>query len=594
MSPGPEGEASLRALEEQYGPLPTTAGVRTPRGRHIYFRHEGDSIPNSTSKLGPGLDIRGDGGYAVGPWSTHPSGVKYQWENNLAPYKASIADLPDWLLHLISRGSPEAPPVLPESIPAERLAGAKAYAAAALKGELDRLRKTAKGQRNKTLNDCAFRLGQLVVWDLLDPHSVTEQLSKVAQQIGLEADEIGPTIRSGLGEGQRSPRQLPFLAAPSGPNDPLTQELAQLGETDTDNAERFARRCEHQVICTPGRGWLAFDGKRWQRDELRHVVQLAQNTARLIAAEARYRKRSVQRIARTKFAKSSLSKGGLDRMLDLAKGRLMVKDEVFDANPWLLNTETGTIDLRTGQLKAHDPRNFITKIVPVTYDPKAQCPTFKRFLTQALDGDRDLMEYVQKDVGYTLTGVTTEQVFFFLHGITNTSKSTIANLIRQMLGDYGVHTPTETLLSKQYDNAIPADLARLAGARMVTAIEANWNQQIDEARIKAITGGDPITARFLHQNFFEFLPEFQLWFVANDFPRVRGTDGAFWERVRVIPFRVHIPPEKRDPKLPEKLRAEWPGILAWAVRGCLKWQRESYRRLLVTGGVRRQRLEFLG
>ncbi len=205
-----------------------------------------------------------------------------------------------------------------------------------------------------------------------------------------------------------------------------------------------------------------------------------------------------------------------------------------------------------------------------------------------------LMEYVQKAIGYTHTGVITEQIFFFLHGITNTSKSTIANLIRQMLGDYGVHTPTETLLSKQYDNAIPADLARLAGARMVTAIEANWNWQIDEARIKAITGGDPITARFLHQNFFEFVPEFKLWFAANDFPRVRGTDGAFWERVRVIPFRVHIPPEKRDPKLPEKLRAEWPGILAWAVRGCLKWQRESYRRLLVTGGVRRQRLEFLG
>jgi putative DNA primase/helicase len=144
-----------------------------------------------------------------------------------------------------------------------------------------------------------------------------------------------------------------------------------------------------------------------------------------------------------------------------------------------------------------------------------------------------------------------------------------------MLGDYGLHTQTETLLVKQYDNNIPADLARLAGARMVTAIEANVNRHLDEAKIKGMTGGEPITARFMRQNFFQFVPEFKLWFVANDRPRVRGTDQAFWRRVRVIPFTVEIPLAERDLDLPTKLRAEWPGILAWAVRGCLKWQREG-------------------
>jgi putative DNA primase/helicase len=148
-------------------------------------------------------------------------------------------------------------------------------------------------------------------------------------------------------------------------------------------------------------------------------------------------------------------------------------------------------------------------------------------------------------------------------------------LLRDMLGDYGCHTPIETLLVKQYDNNIPADLARLDGARMVTAIEANFNRHLDEAKIKGMTGGEPIVARFMRQNFFKFTPQFKLWLVANDRPRVRGTDSAFWRRVRVIPLTVEVPAAERDRDLPNKLRAEWPGILAWAVRGCRKWQAEG-------------------
>jgi putative DNA primase/helicase len=189
-------------------------------------------------------------------------------------------------------------------------------------------------------------------------------------------------------------------------------------------------------------------------------------------------------------------------------------------------------------------------------------------------GDKDLIHYIQKCVGYTLTGDTSEQVLIFVYGPGNTGKSTLVNLIRKLVGDYGCHTPTETLLVKQYDNAIPADLARMAGARMVTAIEANFNRHLDEARIKAMTGGEPITARYMRQNFFEFTPSHKLWLVANDRPRVRSTDTALWRRIRVLPFSVEIPKSNCDPDLSEKLKAEWPGILAWAVRGCLKWQAE--------------------
>ena len=209
-------------------------------------------------------------------------------------------------------------------------------------------------------------------------------------------------------------------------------------------------------------------------------------------------------------------------------------------------------------------------------DRSAKCPLFKKFLKRITGDDADFQAFIQKAVGYTLTGITTEQVLFFVYGKSgNNGKSTFVNLVRDMLGDYGIHTPTETLLVKQYDNAIPADLARLDGARMVTAIEANFNRHLDEARIKSMTGGEPITARFMRQNFFQFVPVLKLWLVANDRPRVRGTDEAFWRRVEGMPFTVKIPEAERDPDLLTKLRAEWPGILAWAVRGCLKWQREG-------------------
>jgi putative DNA primase/helicase len=271
-------------------------------------------------------------------------------------------------------------------------------------------------------------------------------------------------------------------------------------------------------------------------------------------------------------------------MLESAKSLLSVDDSRLDADTWLLNVENGTIDLRTGRREKHDSRDLLTKIAPVRADREAKCPLFKKFLRRTTDNNKELQTFIQKCVGYTLTGDMSEQVFFFVHGARgNNGKSTLVNLFRKMLGDYGVHTPTDTFLVKQYDNNIPADLARLAGARMVTAIEANANRQIDEAKIKGITGGEPITARFMRQNYFQFDPEFKLWLVANDRPRVRGTDDAFWRRVRLIPFNVAIPTKEVDPYLPVKLQAEWPGILAWAVRGCLKWQKKG---LLQPGAIR--------
>jgi putative DNA primase/helicase len=581
---GPEGVANFRQLETAYGRSARTVTVRTPNGWHLYFRAPKYRIPNSVSGIANHIDIRGDGGYVVGPGSRTPDGV-YRFASGRSLADVEIAQAPAWLLKMIvppvSPANESAKPAEISKIDRER---AVTYADAARQREVDRLSKAPQHQRNHTLNRCAFKLGQFLPYGLLDRQSVAEQLAPVALKIGLDEAEIRPTIESGLTAGSRHPRQLPFLknsaqrspAATSSkrPNDNVTEQLAKLGETDTDNAQRFATRFGHKVIFTSGRGWLVFDGIRFKPEATVECMELAKKTARLINDEVALQRGEKARLARSDFAKQSLSKGSLERMIDLAKGLLAVEDSKLDSDPMLLNTETGTIDLRTGQLERHDRRDLLTKLAPVAADQDAICPQFKTFLRQVTGGDKDLIHYIQKCVGYTLTGDTSEQVLFFVYGPGNTGKSTLVNLIRKLVGDYGCHTPTETLLVKQYDNAIPADLARMAGARMVTAIEANFNRHLDEARIKAMTGGEPITARYMRQNFFEFTPSHKLWLVANDRPRVRSTDTALWRRIRVLPFSVEIPKSNCDPDLSEKLKAEWPGILAWAVRGCLKWQAE--------------------
>lgn len=583
---GQEGKKSLAELIKKHGRLPRTVRAKTGKGEHRYFRPGNAPVLNSVGRLGKGIDIRGDGGYVVAPGSVHHTGTRYEFLPGRHLHDIKIAKAPKWLRKATGKRK-TAPPVSVLPIPSWKMERAKAYMVSAFQRELERLGKAPKHQRNDTLNRCAFNLGQLLLYGLVDRAEIVRELTRVASTIGLEATEIGATIASGLNAGTKHPRLLPFLQSEQGqseaatpsttPSADLTRDLSALGETDTDNAQRLAARFANQIIYTKGRGWLAYRQGRWLPEAGPECIELAKATARLIADETQYLTTDQAKAAkRARFAQISLSKGGLDRMLDLAKGLLSVDDRQLDANPWLFNTVNGTIDLRTGDMEKHDPRDLLTQISHVVADRKATCPTFKAFIKRITNNDKKLMRYIRKCVGYSLTGETKEQVFFFCHGQSGSNgKSTLINLIRDMLGDYGRHTPTETLMTKQYDNVISNDQARLVGVRMVTAIEANFNRQLDEAKIKAMTGGEKITARFMRQEFFEFTPAFKLWLVANDRPRVRGTDTALWRRIRVIPFNVEIPMEEQNKDLPAKLRDEWPGILAWAVRGCIHWRKEG-------------------
>ncbi len=563
---GPKGDASLQKLARTHGPLPQTLKINTHRGYHLYLRGGGKIIRNSTGKLlGAGVDVRGQGGYVVGPGSRHPEGGSYRVDKFHALFPLSIAPAPKWLMNLLTLAS---------TTERQKSSKASGRLASFARAEAQKVAAAPKGSRNDQLNRSAFAVGQAVGPGYKKGPRLRETLALAALASGLAEAEIDATIESGFNAGTRDARALtaPFA---EGAADALAETLSNLGETDTDNAKRLITRYGELVRHAPGVGWLLYDGKRWAPDKLEQRRRLATDTAVKIAGEARFLKLPADQTRRLRFCESSKSAGAIDRMLTLAQHQLAIEDSALDRDPGLLNTPTGTIELKLGKLRPHRSADFITKMLDVAYDPAAKCPRFKAFLHTITGGDKDFVSYLRRTVGYCLTGLITEQKFFFVYGQGRNGKSTFVNIIRDMLGEYGRHTPTETLLVKQYDNAIPADLARLKGARMVTAAEANFNRPIDEAKIKAMTGGELITARYMRQDFFSFLPEFKLWLVANDFPRVRGTAEAFWRRVQVLPFEADIPEDQIDLNLTKKLVAEMPGILAWAVRGCLDWQKQG-------------------
>jgi putative DNA primase/helicase len=582
---GKKGKRALAKLEAKNYKLPTTVTVITPGdGLHLYYKYSGANIGNSVSKLGPHIDVRGTGGYVVAAGSTHPNGGVYRYATGKALGEVEIAQLPAWVIKKLKKAkTATVAPVA--TLTGREVARGKRYAEKALELETQRVRKAPVHQRNHTLNSASFRLGQLAVHGLVTSASIQQALGAAAQACGLSDTEIGPTIESGFKAGLKHPRnpftqsqneQTDLLSVGVGPKKKLTASLAKLRETDVHNAERFVRRFGHLVLWTPGIGWLVFDGKCWVPDMLHQRVKLARQTMKLIRAEAPYLRRWKERAGRLKFADLSLSKGAIDRMLQLAQPDVSFDDNKLDADPDLLNVRNGTLDLKTGQLQPHNPADLISRCIEVDYVSAALSRRFRRFILRACGGNKDYARFLKKAVGYTLTGSNKEQILFFLHGPTHTGKSTFINLIRDLLGPYAVHTSIKTFLVKQYDNEIPVDEARMKGARMVTAIENNVNQQLDEAKIKGMTGGDKMVGRFMRQNPFEYMPEFKLWIGANDLPKVRATDDAIWNRFVVLPFKVQFADESEEDKsLPAKLREDYEAILAWAVRGAKLWMKEG-------------------
>jgi putative DNA primase/helicase len=357
--------------------------------------------------------------------------------------------------------------------------------------------------------------------------------------------------------------------------------------TETGNAERFVARFRDEVAyCSELGGWHVYRDGRWQRDEDGTVEYLAKLTVRSIYGEAEGEDDSAKRKAIADWAKKSESANARRAMLDLAKSepKMRISQAEFDTNPFLLNCINGTLDLKTGELLDHNPDDLLTKIAPVKYDPSAKSPVWENTLCKVFGGDIELVEFLQRAAGYSLTGDTREQCFFILHGSGSNGKSTVIDTLRHLMGDYGRGTPSETFIVKR-SAGINNDVARLRGARFVTAIETDEGKRLSEGLIKEMTGGDVVTARYLHKEYFDFKPEYKIFLATNHEPEIRGTDEGIWRRVRKIPFNVrfwnpdkdeHGDPQLRaDKQLVEKLQAEREGIFAWMVEGCGKWQCEG-------------------
>lgn len=242
----------------------------------------------------------------------------------------------------------------------------------------------------------------------------------------------------------------------------------------------------------------------------------------------------------------------------------------LDRDPMLLNVRNGTLDLATGVLRRHNPADLITRIVNVDYI-HARCTEFMRFIERVLGGNRDLIGYLQRWVGYCLTGRIDEQVLLFLYGLGANGKTTLANILEILLGDYANTAGCSVLMHRNNRDATN-DVARLRGARLIKVSEFDESERLDEATVKTLTGGDRITCRFLYGEHFEYTPEFKIMLLGNHKPKITGRDNGIWRRIHMLPFNVTIPEEERDPKLQDKLLEELPGILAWAVQGCLEWQ----------------------
>jgi P4 family phage/plasmid primase-like protien len=353
--------------------------------------------------------------------------------------------------------------------------------------------------------------------------------------------------------------------------------------SDMGNAHRYARLCADDLRYCPDMGtWLFWDGRRWAPDSTGESVRRTERVVRSLLEEAAQAADPAQKRATTQWALASQAEFRIRAMVKLAQSvdGVPVMAEQLDADPWLFNVANGTIDLKTGELLPHNRADLLTKIAPVVYDPNARHAVWHRFLARVLP-DPDVRAFAQRVAGYGLTASTREQCMFLAYGGTASGKSTFLDALMAAVGDYSNVVEVDNLMeSKNGQSAHKEYLARLHGARLVCGSEIERGKRIAEALVKNLTGEDIVTARHMYRATFQFRPTFKILIAVNDRPHVRDDDDAIWRRLHLLPFPVSIPPEERDPLVRDTLvndPAARAAVLAWAVEGCLEWQRGGLR-----------------
>ena len=352
------------------------------------------------------------------------------------------------------------------------------------------------------------------------------------------------------------------------PDNELVHKWDEIG-----NAHRFARDFGHLCRFDKDRGhWLVYDGKRWVTDKSdataqRHAVTSIKRMYKVLEETDPDLKKAYK-----KFITATSTYRGVTNMLRIARTvpGMSVGADVWDSDPYILNVDNGTLDLRSCTLRAHDSADLLTRICPVAYDPGAKSPVWDNYLKRIIPSP-DVRAYLSRVFGYTTTGVTSEHCMHVLHGSGSNGKSTMVDVIGYALGDYFASTDASTFLAQRND-APRNDLAALVGARMVSASETDVGRSLSEATVKVCTGGDSVTCRFLHKEFFSYVPQYKVFLMSNSKPKITGGDEGIWRRMRLVPFEVSILEGERDKTLKDKLRAESTGVLRWIIDGFKDWQ----------------------
>lgn len=520
-------------------------------GKHIIFSHDHSIAPIkcTASQVAQGIDVRGDGGYIILPPSRSTNG-KYE---KFGDWSSAPIELPPSLALVAKQASERTgkPPFL-------KRRGTTVSGNVVLSAEVTKMKNTEVGNRNTQLNKSGYRLGHLLFDGGLERDAIVSELSKAALASGLDEHEVKKTVENSINDGFKDAEKH--------------EADVEVYLSDVAFSQAFAKCLRHSVLyCDDLSGWIDFNGKQWVSRANNRVMLLAKQFATQLYLEASAEGNEALRDA----AKKYLYRYGLETLVSLVRSEpnIEVDPEIFDSNLLLLNCQNGIFNLETGTLQPHDPSNYCMRISKVKYDPSASCSQWFQFLSRITDNNDEMSSFLQRAVGYSMSGNTDEDCFFFLYGRGANGKSTFIRVISEILGDYAVKTRAETLYQKKGDNDGPNnDIARLKGARLVTASEMK-SRTLNEALIKDMTGGDKLSARFLRKEYFDFYPCFKLWMFGNDLPTVKGLDEAFWRRVKLIPFLVRIPETEWNRHLVDDLLLEASGILNWMIEGYNEWKK---------------------
>lgn len=528
---GPDAERVAR----EKGWTSETLTVSTGRGKHLYYKSPIFEVRNGAGKLAEHVDVRGEGGYVVGPGSVHPDGQIYELLGGASEPAVPPAALVDALRPAPNGGRSGS----------NRTSGARAS------GEVAQLyqdlRAAKDGTRNEEANRITFRIGQLAAAGRVDRDDAESQLREICEDIGLEPGEIDHILPRSFEEGMNSPRN-------SDGDEPLSQVVMATAWCERHG---HARRKNHTRNL-----WMSFDpiSGIWCPDEAKATFhEIGGVVHEMGGGAARYSNAGFIR--------------GVETVAEAMPG-VATTHEAFDPDPLMLGTPKGPVDLKTGAILAPDPTMMLTKstsVAPARGEPKK----WLNFLTQSTGHDALMVEFLQRVLGYILTGLTIEQALFFIYGDGGNGKGVFINTVRRVMGDYAATSAMETFTASKSERHT-TELAMLRGSRAVLASETEKGKAWAESRIKQLTGGDTITARFMRQDNFTFTPEFKLLIIGNFHPVLNTVDDAMRRRFNIIPFTRK--PEVVNKQLEEELEAEFPQILGWMIEGCLKWQQSGLQR----------------